>query len=150
MIEYVQGEESHTSSWGKFYIKGNDGIKVDSPANHRDRHHSYQAWMDVSPTVFSVWAQSGNKYSADGTHFYICQGSTEENKITGYAGCHVTGGFEILAEAHTKHLATRLLQWWIRRPPDVDPVAYAKHLAECIKVRGLKEPTEMTHETTLP
>lgn len=45
-ISYVSGQESHTSNWGKFYVKGLEThvVKEDHPANRRDNHHNYQCW----------------------------------------------------------------------------------------------------------
>lgn len=77
-VEYVQGQESHTSYWGKFYVKGLEeyACKEDDDRNCNDRHHNYQMYCcnDIPEgTVFPVFAQDGSKRGTDLFEFYVCK-----------------------------------------------------------------------------
>lgn len=45
----------------------------------------------------------------------------------------------MIVSAHTKLKSLRLMDWWIARPADADPLAYAQHCAAFIEKRGVKE-----------
>jgi hypothetical protein len=85
-IEYVNGQEQHSSNWGKFYVKGLEKweVKEDFDENRKDGHHTYQGYvcLDVPEgTVFTVFEQNGNKRGTDDYIFRICQ-VTEEVQIS--------------------------------------------------------------------
>jgi hypothetical protein len=123
-IEFLQGQESHTSYWGKFYVKGLEEFecKEDDPRNRRDSHHRYTFNVCLSvpdTTLFSVFIQDGSKRGTDLYEFYICEvDSTEPTQEIShnYTGCDIKGRFKIIAQATTKTKAPRLLEWWNSHP----------------------------------
>lgn len=145
-IEYVTGNESHTSNWGKFYVKGLEKLaaKEDDPRNEHDRHASYQCYvaLAVPPrAIFTIFEQSGDKRGTDVFEFLICQsggGSTQQIKSAYGSGC-IEGEFEIIAQASGKVKAPRLMDWWQARPTGTDPLEWARHCATHINTRGLKD-----------
>lgn len=145
MIEYVQGQEQHTSNWGKFYIKGLETqvVREDHSRNIRDRRAQYQCYVGAEVadgTVFTIFYQDGNKRGTETWNYLICvvDGSADEQTIDyAYTETFVTGHFRVVAEGRTKTLAPRLMDWWTSRPKDVDPLAYAEHCAAHIGRRGV-------------
>lgn len=100
-IEYVVGSESHTSYWGKFYVKGLESweVKEEHDANRRDGHHSYAFLMADAPqgTVFTIFEQNGSKRGTDEFIFKICvvTGSDSiEHKAT-YGSGFCNGNYEV-------------------------------------------------------
>lgn len=143
MFEYMIGSESHTSSWGKFYIRGFEKIQAqeDHAGNRRDRHGSYQFYMaDAKPgTVFTVFEQNGSKGHTDEMKFWICK-VTDGQPVTikaNYGKGFVTGSFEIIATGQTPIKAKRLLEWWNYKPTGVNLEAFARHCADNIQKRGV-------------
>ena len=143
-IEYVSGNEQHSSSWGKFYIKGLEKlvVKEEHDENRRDRHHGYQNYLGNSVpggAVFTVFAQSGDKRGTNDWHYWICvaDDAVESTRIAGYGW--IEGNFRILAHAEGKVKAPRLMGWWDKRPSNVSPLAYAEHCAAYIDKRGVAE-----------
>jgi hypothetical protein len=142
-IEFVQGSESHSSSWGKYYVKGLEQfqVKEDFDANRFDRHHSYQGYvaLDIPDgTVFTIFEQNGDKRGTDEFIFSICvvdQGSTKDDQSS-YGDGFCTGNYKIIAQGNTKTLAPRLMGWWIDSP--VKTLEFAQHCAAHINTRGLK------------
>ena len=147
MLEYVTGSESHTSSWGKFYVKGLEGfvVKEDHPNNQRGKHANYQCYAGEIPegTVFTIFEQSGDKRGSDIYKYHICQVDSivaEQTIKAGYGDGEITGCFTILAQATTLIKSPRLMAWWDARPKDVDAAEYARHLAQYIDKRGMAQP----------
>ncbi len=145
-IEYVSGTESHTSYWGKFYVKGLEKlvVKEDHARNGRGNHASYQCYVGEIPagTVFTVFEQSGNKRGTDCYIYRICQADPNAPEISiesVYGSGMISGRFVILAQANSKVKAPRLMSWWDARPADIDPAAWAQHCAAHIDKRGLAE-----------
>ena len=145
-IEYVSGTESHTSSWGKFYVKGLEKlvVKEDHARNERGNHASYQCYVGSIPagTVFTVFEQSGDKRGTDTYTYRICQAdpnAPEINIESAYGSGMISGRFVILAQANSKVKAPRLMGWWDARPADIDPATWAQHCAAHIDKRGLAE-----------
>jgi hypothetical protein len=142
-IEFVQGQESHSSNWGKYYVKGLEkwGVKEDFSENKSDKHHSYQGFvcLDVPDgTMFSIFEQSGDKRGTDCFEFMLCvvdQGETGSHK-GGYPDGFCTGNFKIIAEGKTKTLAPRLMGWWVDSTDK--SLAFAQHCAAHINKRGIK------------
>lgn len=144
MVEFIVGSESHTSYWGKFYVKGLEAheVKEEHDANRRDKHHSYQFLMADAPakTVFTIFEQDGNKRGTDNWIYKICVvvpgADTEHSAGYGSGFCH--GNYEVVAQANGKIKAPRLMDWWQAKPANADPLAYAMHCAEWIEKRGIK------------
>lgn len=142
-IEFVQGYETHSSNWGKYYVKGLEEyqVKEDFEQNKKDNHHSYQGYvcLDIPDgTMFTIFEQSGDKRGTDCFEFLICvvdQGVIGEHQ-GGYPDGFCTGNYRIVAEAKTKTLAPRLMGWWIDSP--LKTLDWAEHCAAHINKRGLK------------
>jgi len=132
-IEFVQGQEHHTSYWGKAYVKGLEQWRCaeDHDQNRKEKHQTYQYYvcLDVPEnTLFTVFFQNGSKRGTDLIEFYICRvcnTRTELNQsYTGcfverntelrhsYTGCFIEGNFEVVAQATTKTKAPRFMEWW--------------------------------------
>lgn len=146
MIEYISGSESHTSNWGKFYVKGLEKfvVKEDHDRNERNKHASYQCYAGEIPTgtIFTIFEQSGNKRGTDTYIYRICQAddNAPEVKIESeYGAGMISGSFVILAQADSKIKAPRLMAWWDARPANIDPATWAQHCAAHIDKRGLVE-----------
>lgn len=144
-IEWVQGNEHHTSLWGKFYVKGIEGVKEDSDRNRRDRHHSYQCYYADTTNesqLFTIFLQDGDKYGTDTIDFYICKtlsADTEINQIVhNYTDCYCKGHFAVIAHGSGKTKAPRLMKWWIDNPDQ--SLEYAQLCAKAIQKRGCKDP----------
>jgi hypothetical protein len=143
--EWINGQESHASNWGKFYVKGLEayGAKEDFPENRHDRHCSYQGYvaLDIPDgTVFTIFDQHDNKHGTAGWGFSVAVIESHHNERTeqGIDGGKITGRFRVVAHGEGKIKAPRLMDWWTTRPADVDPLAYAEHCAAHIEKRGLK------------
>jgi len=143
-IEYINGQESHTSNWGKYYVKGLEkwGVKEDFAENRQDKHHSYQgicATEVPDGTIFTIFEQSGNKHGTDTYVFTVCETSDESftSDISGYGSGKCEGNFKIIARGATKTTAPRLMQWWI--DSSVKTLEFAQHCATYITKRGIKE-----------
>jgi len=146
VIEFMVGNESHTSYWGKFYVKGLEKweVREEHDGNRRDRHHSYQFLMADAPTgaIFTIFEQNGNKRGTDEWIYSICivrnDGANLETKAN-YGEGFCTGPYDIIAQATGKIKAPRLMDWWSKRPAGVDALAYAQHCAAWIDRRGIKD-----------
>jgi hypothetical protein len=143
-IEFVNGKESHTSNWGKFYVKGLDtwAAKEDFDENRRDNHYSYQGYvcLDVPEgTMFTIFEQSGNKRGTDTYKFQICTVTAEVagEAISNYGSGFVRGNYKVIAEGLTNTKAPRLMKWWIDSPDK--SLAFAEHCKAYIDKRGVKE-----------
>lgn len=142
-IEYIQGSESHTSNWGKFYVKGLESFVVDEDheGNKKDKHHQYSCKAGEVPegTIFTVFYQDGNKRGTDTFKYLICEaieaGEVEKHD-TEYGNGFLEGEFKILAQGLTKTKALRLMGWWINSADKSK--AFALHCAAHIDKRGLK------------
>ena len=145
-IEYINGQESHTSNWSKFYVKGlaEFAVKEDFRENKHDRHHDYQGYVAVDVpdgTVFTIFDQHGNKYGPAkwGYSVAVVDIGHEERAEHGIDKGKISGRFRIIVHAEGMTKAPRLMDWWKMRPCDADPVAYAAHCAAHIEKRGLKD-----------
>lgn len=144
-FEFVQGNEQHSSSWGKFYVKGLEKweVKEDFEENLRDKHHSYQGFvcLDVPDnTIFTIFEQSGDKHGTDSYYFFVCRSdsSIEKEKMeSDYGSGFLEGSYEIIAEGKGKTKAPRLMRWWI--DSERKDLEFARHCGEYIKKRGVKE-----------
>lgn len=142
-IEFVQGQESHSSNWGKYYVKGLEKhqVKDDFEENCNDKHSQYRGYvcLDVpSGTIFTIFEQSGNKRGTDTFNFTICQATDEnvsEDKAQ-YGSGFVTGNYEIITKGEGKTKAPRLMGWWI--DSSNHSFEFALHCAKFIDKRGLK------------
>lgn len=139
-IEFVQGQEQHSSSWGKFYVKGLEKyqVKEEFDENRKDNHHSYQGYTCLNVlegTMFTIFAQSGDKRGTDDYRFYICVATDVcVEKKSGHGWCE--GNFEIVAQGTTLTKAPRLMGWWINSP--IKTHKFAQHCAAFIDKRGVK------------
>ena len=142
-IEFIQGQESHSSNWGKYYVKGLEKWECKEDGNY-DKHQSYSEFQcnDVPEgTVFTIFEQSGNKRGTDVFHFQIfvttdAEVSTDDSA---YGQGKTAGNFKKLAHGDGKVKAPRLMNWWTeQKPKDVDPMAFAEHCQAYIDKRGVK------------
>jgi hypothetical protein len=118
-IEYISGDESHTSTWAKFWVHGLDkwGVRENDGCPESDKHSTYHQFvcLDIPEgTVFTIFEQDGDKRGTNRYGFYICKASREICRIeSGYdARRHCSGNFEILLEGIGKTKTPRLLGWW--------------------------------------
>jgi len=120
LIEYTQGSESHSSSWGKFYVKGLEKWAVKEDGEY-DKHSHYTEYAaDVPPgIIFTVFSQKGDKRGTESFDFYICEakryGEVIYNRIGGghpRSTCQVTGPYVILCRGRGTTKAPRLMGWW--------------------------------------
>ena len=143
-IEFIEGNEWHSSWWYKFYVKGLESYQVeeDFPQAVHDRHCKYKGFvcLDVpSETVFSVFRQDGNKRGTDEFDFWLCQVATGSiEKIQAAKVAFVGGNFKIICHASGKVKAPRLLGWWADNK-GLHSLDFARHCAENIVKRGIKE-----------
>lgn len=143
-IEYINGQESHTSNWGKFYVRRLERLVVreDHDRNRHDNHHQYQCYVgnDVpSGTVFTIFYQDGNKRGTDTWHYMLCvvdDAADEQTIEYDYTSTYITGRFRVICKAVGKVKAPRLMGWWDARGT-ADPLAYAEHCAAWIDKRGV-------------
>lgn len=148
-VEFVHGQESHSSNWGKFYIKGLETFqaKEDFSENRNDNHHNYNGYVcnDVPVgTIFTVFEQSGDKRGTDVYKFAICEITDDEtNKWeTSYGSGKLIGNYRILTIGDTKTKSPRLMDWWIKSQNK--SLAFAKWCDAHINKRGMKELPPMT------
>lgn len=154
MIEYIVGSETHSSNWGKFYVKGLEKyeVKEDNDANRRDGHHSYQFLMVPNAptnTVFTIFEQSGNKHGTKEYTFILCavDPNLDGRFVASYGDGLVTGGFYEIGRASGPIRVPRLMGWWDKRPTNGDLLAYAYHCAKHINIRGTMALPPMEMET---
>jgi len=141
LLEAKFGSEQHSSSWGKFIVKG---FTVVADNRVRTNHESYTEGATDVPagTIFTVWAAHGDKHGTSDADFYICvvDSDAEPQEITGghsSGGCYIRGQFRILARGDGPVRAPRLLQWSQLQPLTA---AWAEHLGRQIKLRGKAQP----------
>lgn len=145
MIEYIVGKETHTSNWGKFYVKGLEKWEVeeDHDSAASDKHHFYKFYMAEAPvgTIFTIFEQSGDKRGTDVWYFIVCEVATsaDSSNRADYGKGFVSGNYRRIAEASGKIKAPRLMDWWTKMPAGVDKLRYAEHCAEWIEKRGVKD-----------
>lgn len=143
MITFTQGQESHTSNWGKFYVKGLEAFQVKEDGDY-DKHHSYTEYAANVPdgTVFTIFEQSGDKRGTKVFWFTICIASSHECKYeyeSDYGSGHLEGNYAVIAQAEGKVKAPRLMDWWTKKPANVNPEVWARHCHAHINTRGLKD-----------
>lgn len=146
-IEFVEGKEQHSSFWGKYYVKGLEPYQVeeDFDQNIRDAHHSYQGYVcnDVPEgTIFTIFEQNGDKHGTDVMYFSIWEVTAEavHRDPAQYGRGFCTGNMRRLLLADTKLKASRLMDWWDKKPSDPARLrAFVDHCATYIVKRGVKE-----------
>lgn len=154
-IEFTIGQESHSSNWGKYYVKGLEQWQVKENGSY-DKHQSYTEYQcnDVPDgTVFTIFEQSGDKRGTELYFFTICvvDAAGIESDEGGYAQGRAVGNYKVLAKGEGKVKAPRLMDWWVnQRPAGVDPVAFALHCAEHINRRGVKDVPAMPQTQAQP
>lgn len=143
-IEFVHGNEWHSSSWYKFYVKGLETWQAeeDFAQNLKDRHYKYQGYVCLNipvNTVFSVFRQDGTKRGTDNFDFWLCRVTPERvEAIHADKIAFCEGNFEIICHASGATKAPRLLGWWADNK-GVHSVDFARHCAEHITKRGVKD-----------
>jgi len=142
-IEYINGQESHTSNWGKYYIKGLEAwqVKEDFDGNVHDKHHNYTGYVCCNVpegTMFTIFEQNGDKRGTDTFRFSICtvDYSQESKDPSVYGNGFCNGGDKVIAQAITKTKAPRLMDWWTNSANK--SLEFAEHCAAHIDKRGLK------------
>ena len=143
-IEYVNGNESHSSNWGKYYVKGLEewAVKEDFEENRQDRHHSYQGYvaLDVPDgTMFTIFEQNGDKRGTDTFIFSICVAGSDATKRDHgeYGSGFCEGNYRVVAIGNTKTKAPRLMGWWI--DSENKTLEFAEACAVAITKRGQKD-----------
>lgn len=143
-IEWIQGGEEHTSSWGKLKIEGLDSFAVKEDYHKYDKHHWYQSYCANVPvdTIFAFYHQDGDKYGTSTHQTYICQVSlgNESEVVSPYSDAYVKGQFVILAHGSGKTKGKRLWEWWENRPKGASLINYALACGQYIDKRGYKGP----------
>lgn len=147
-IEYVTGQSSHSSNWGKFYVKGLDNwaVREKDGEPESDNHATYSQYVCLNVpigTIFTIFEQDGNKRGTSTFNFWICKISNSENKIESAfrLARHCTGNFEIVCHGEGKTKAPRLMDWW-KQAENMDnqgKLDFALYCAEHISKRGLKD-----------
>ena len=146
MIEYVAGDIVNKPLWGKFHVNGLERYVVfddDGDGNKlRNKRMGYQYHKVINAptnTVFTITEQSGNKYGNKEYTFLLC--AVDDNLHYRYTATYgeglVTGGFYEIGRADTLLKVPRLIEWWGKRPGNVDPLAYAYHCAKYINSYGV-------------
>ncbi|MGE5658145.1 MAG: hypothetical protein ACM37W_16200 [Actinomycetota bacterium] len=146
-VEYISGQEQHSSSWAKFYVKGLDkwAVRETDGEPQSDKHSSYSQFvcLDVPESqVFTIFEQDGDKMGTDAFKFHICKTSKEFGAIKSeYGRRHCTGNFEIICEGLGKTRAPRLMDWWQKaeKLTNEQKLAFAEHCAQHIHKRGIKK-----------
>ena len=153
-LEFVQGNESHSSNWGNFYIKGLEKyqVKEEFPENRYDKHSSYQGYCCYVPdgVIFTISEKSGDKYGTSIHEFAICvsdsfkedhkEGEKWEEWYPEYGDGFLKGNFRVLARGVGKTKAPRLEEWWATLPKSSQNEKLALHLGKYIEKRGVKNP----------
>lgn len=171
LLEYTVGNESHSSFWGKFYVKGLEKYEI-KEGGSRTKHESYAELAADVPdgAIFTVFSQSGNKRGTDAFDFYICEarrpGDTASCRIDG--GCYgkggvIVGNYVILCRGAGTTKAPRLMGWWQKLGEKCAAYLnedgklrtgtrkrFAFWCAEHLEKRGLKELPEMPAEYNPP
>lgn len=142
-IEFVHGQESHTSTWRKFYVKGLEKWKVaeDFDEERNDKHYCYNGYCCIAipeGILFTIFSQAGDKRGTDHFEFYICECTDDQVQSTiELSPCFCRGNFRIIAQGLTKIKASRLMDWWINSRDK--SLMFAEHCASHIDKRGLKQ-----------
>jgi hypothetical protein len=143
-VEFVHGQESHSSNWGKFYIKGLEPYQVreDHQGELHDNHHNYTGYDAVNipeGILFTVFEQNGNKRGTDTFIFAICITTNEQVSEweTEYGNGFCKGNYKEIVRADSLTKAPRLMGWWIDSPEKT--LEMAEWMAECINKRGLRD-----------
>ncbi|MGL4497510.1 MAG: hypothetical protein ACRC78_03150 [Planktothrix sp.] len=139
-IEFCNGSETHTSNWGKYYVKGLEKYAVKEDGGIYDRHHTYTNYFVCEAQkgiIFSIFEQNGDKRGTDDFIFSICEVSeetTDDRSAYGKGFCK--GNFKVLATSgNSKTKAPRLMDWWINSDKTRD---FALACAVQINKRGAK------------
>ena len=150
LIEARTGNESHSSTWGKFYVHGLDLV---AEGYSRDRHEFYRAAAGEIPdgALFTIWHSEGDKRGTDTNDYYICVSDSAAEPLTIEGGCYnrgegyVRGRFRILAHGDGPVRAPRLLEW-VKAAGGIEKMTaeLAVHFAAEIKRRGIKTPAPLS------
>lgn len=137
LIEAKIGHEQHTSTWGKFFVRG---IKIVAEDVRRDNHVAYTTGAVEAPdgTLVTVWAASGDKHGTNSADYYILRADSAQPAAeiaTRYG--YIRGRWEILAHGDGKARAPRLLSWCDGKPLTE---ALARHFGQQIHLRGKAQP----------
>lgn len=147
-IEFVQGKETHSSYWGKFYVKGLEEYHVleefdiPKPNNHCS-YSGYCAYDLPENTIFTIFEQNGNKKGTDKFAFAICITSPDyfEWKAD-YGAGFIRGNFRTICWVDSRIKAPRLMNWWQKGD---NSLAYAERCAMYIEKRGVKDLPPIDH-----
>ena len=156
-VEFVSGQESHSSNWGKYYVKGLETWQCKEDGNY-DKHHTYTEYQCNNipeHTVFTLFEQSGNKRGTEQFFFSICITTDAEvsKDEASYGDGKCAGNFKVICRGEGKVKAPRLMTWWTeQKPRNIDLVLFAEHCAKYIDKRGTKDcpPMESSASDTLP
>lgn len=142
MIEYINGQEEHSSSWAKFYVKGLEKVAEKGEYSNYSKHNHYQSWVVAhapEELIFTIFVQNGDKMGTRNYEFHICKVAVPDVcEIRDEANNYCTGNFKILCSGIGKVKAPRLLSWWKKAPAD-RLEEYAIACGELINKRGHKE-----------
>jgi hypothetical protein len=142
-IEYTIGSEHRSSNWGKFFIQGLEDWKCGESfvKNSKEFYTDYCCNNVPEDTVFTVFDQSGDKYSPKVFQFWILAvgGQTDNIVESSFGSGKVQGDYRTLAYARGQLKACRLMDWWNTKPTHTDRLEYAIKCGEYIQKRGVKD-----------
>lgn len=147
-IEYVSGEDSHDSSWGKFWVFGLKGDRKRGGTPKADKLTTYHRFICSVPagTVFTIFEEDGEFAAPDTYNFRICQASQEVNVIRSAFDPerYCSGNFEIICDGAGKTKGRKLFDWWKSFVGDEDTrtneekLAFAAHCYAHLNKKGIK------------
>ena len=143
LIEGKVGAESHSSTWGKFYVKG---VELVAEERTSDRHSNYTegAVQVEDGKILTVWASAGNKRGTDEADYWILMADTSQpiSEIDNRYG-NLKGRWQILAHGDGKVRAPRLLGW---AKGKTLTATLARHYGSEIKRRGVATPAPLAEQ----
>jgi hypothetical protein len=142
-IAFVNGQEEHSSNWGKYYVKGleNWQVREDFDENIWSKHETYQGYvcLDIpDDTIFTIFEQDGNKHGVNYYSYAICKTTSLSHNLdtASYGSGFCKGNWEVIVEGIGKIKAPRLMDWWI--PSEDKSLQFAYHCDCYISKRGIK------------
>jgi len=165
-IKFVHGEEFHTGTYRKFYVKGLEKWQVEDssieikkkpswnekddeeffPRDERNDYYYNGYCCNAIPerTLFTIFTRYGDYQGqgakvADDIEFFICctDDQIELNWNDTFSPCFCQGNFKIVAKAVSKTKALQLMTWWIYSPDN--SLAFAEHCALHIDKKGMRQ-----------
>lgn len=149
-LEARVGEETHSSRWGKGYLRG-----VKLVADERQKANNYDYTTGAAEvedgTVFSWWMSRGSRRDTVGAEFFILEADSSADLIEMEGGCYNKGEnylrvrAKILARGSGKLKSARLLTWWASwaKENGGQTAQMARHLGAQLEIPGRSTPDPM-------